>query len=93
MKIYELLDTPEKWTKRAMARDGYGCPIGLSRIHEAACWCVIGAAVTCYGQEGAQRVCQMIGEHIGALEGVSEWNDKRSRTYDDVISLCKELDV
>lgn len=48
MKVWEFLNTPEKWTKGSYARikNGDMCNIDNS---QAVCFCVSGAIAKCYG--------------------------------------------
>lgn len=96
MKIWGLLDSPEKWTWGACARDKAGAGV-LPQSQEAACFCLIGAVRKCYGQAGTDEYCQVI-DRISSYLGVGRlgptaWNDAPERTYAEVFNLAKELDV
>ena len=91
MKMYELLSTPDKWTQHTTARntDGIVCN---AWDPEAASWCLAGAAEACYperekGDSVFGRIAQACGEHI------VDWNDNKARTYQEVIELCRKLDI
>lgn len=85
MKVKELLDAPEKWTKKHLFldRDGtiYGYPV---------CWCLLGAVSKCYGCEGAAVICR-VQDAIGT--SLPHWNDAPERTFEDVKQLVNELDI
>jgi hypothetical protein len=48
MKIKELIDSEDKLSRGAFARDKRGNPVG-SLDKEAVCWCLYGAMRKCYG--------------------------------------------
>ncbi len=91
MKVYELLDKPEKWTKGMLSRDSRGRPIDYPRDELAVCWCLLGAIELCYESREDMSVVKLVRNSIN--RGISEWNDAPERTYSEVISLCKELDI
>lgn len=92
MKIYELLDSPEKWTQGDYARTKRGRSTDATS-RSAVCWCLVGAAEVCYGAD--IREYRRVFYHITKKhpEGVSAWNDAPARTYADVVALCRELDI
>lgn len=59
MKIYELLDSPEKWTKKYYARDKAGYSTN-SCDNYACCWCLVGAAMKCYGNMGSDVIVSVL---------------------------------
>lgn len=91
MKIYELLDKPEKWCQHHLAEDRHGRRVFPNT--SAACkWCLLGAAIICYPNDDEHSVVWgKIADATGA-NGVT-WNDENGRTYADVAALCKKLDV
>jgi hypothetical protein len=46
MKVSQVLTSPEKWTKGVMAKTA-SRRMCNSTSHEAACWCLMGAAIRC----------------------------------------------
>lgn len=95
MKVYELLDKPEKWTKGENARDAEGNKVRPDNP-TAVCWCLEGAIRYCYGEswrtsyyKAEDAVQDMSGGYLNAFE----WNDAPRRTYKQVIALCKKLDI
>ncbi len=89
MKVKELLDSPEKWTQRANARDSHNLPVNPECDH-AACWCLIGAIIRCYPL-GSSDVVRRVDRNVGCY--VNNWNDAPERTFDDVKQLVEELNI
>lgn len=89
MKAYELLDSPEKWTKGASARDGNGNPIKHFDV-AARSWCVLGALAQCYGCDFPTQQL-VIESSVGSL--VTYWNDDPFTTFEIVQARLKELDI
>lgn len=100
MKMHELLDSPEKWTQKAMARD----KDGFSKFEwseDAVCWCMAGACMRCYpSRDEACSVWRRLNRHVTsdvspwpAYEDATAWNDDPERKYEDVVAVLKELDV
>lgn len=104
MKAFELLDSKEKWLQRQYARDAEG---GLvhSTSSKAACFCTIGAVNRAYlgddtgWNDGRYDTrCDAMYKLSNHIEtnfhcGVAAWNDAKERTYEEVVSLLKELDI
>jgi hypothetical protein len=88
MKIHELLSDETKWTQNVHARDKDGHPLWSSHP-QAVCWCLMGAVDKCY--PGTNRVGELIVSKIKMP--IDEWNDLLERTYEDVYSLVKNLDI
>lgn len=89
MKIYELLDSPKKWIKGAFAKNNEGDTCS-PHSESACCWCLIGACVKCHTYQSAvimSKIQHVVGHNINV------YNDLPETKYEDVISLCKELDV
>ncbi len=94
MKVYELLDRPEKWTKKALARDsqGIGCDPHSKR---AVSFCLAGAMMVCRGETAYLTEINVVNQWA-AQDGygdIADWNNAPERTYDEVIALAKELDI
>jgi hypothetical protein len=103
MKMHELLDSPEKWTKRAYARDAEQVPT-IPGDPRAVCWCVQGARIQCYGSaddqgagpnesEVVRRKLQAAVAAKGGHSRITWWNDAEGRTFGEVRALLLELDV
>ena len=104
MKAYEVISSPEKWTKGTYARDSSGFPTG-SRCSESVCWCAVGALTVAYGyslngvgdayHEALFKVEHKLREMgKGGPHGyITTFNDHPDTTYEDVYNLLKELDV
>jgi hypothetical protein len=93
MKTYELLDTPEKWTKGAFARDSKGDPVDPVSP-EAVCWCIEGALQKCYPNydDRWEAVYYRLLE-VRKYGGIIFWQDNPERTYEEVIEVLKLADV
>lgn len=91
MKVYELLDKPEKWTKDVLARDAEGSSVDPNDEY-AVCWCAWGAVEKCYPSEPENlAVEELIQEELGdRWVDVTCFND--DNTYEDVINLFKKID-
>ena len=90
MKIYELLDAPEKWTQGAFQRDATGqkCIDSLAAV----AWCLTGAYHKCYNKDpNCERAQHLLSNACGGC--VVLWNDAPGRTYQEVIGLCRQLDI
>lgn len=98
MKIHELLATPDKWTQRAFAKTATG-EITSSLAPDAKCWCLVGAIVKCYGDDGIEGfqarmdVTRNLTIAAGEPDSIVNWNDNPSRTHAEVLELVKRLDV
>ena len=101
MKMYELLEKPENWTQRANARDANGRDI--SSYHpDAVCWCLFGAVNKCYGITPERQNVEVKLIHSLQVAPTQErrgygsyivWNDAKERTHQEVLDLCRELDI
>ena len=97
MKIKELL-TKENWIKGFESLDQDGGPMN-PRSEYAFCWCIVGAINKCYQKDDKERnnvlyaIQAKIGHRGDAELGVSGWNDKEERTFEDVKKLVEELDI
>lgn len=91
MKIYEFLDTPEKWTQGCGARAADG-QVVLSNSFAAVCWCLGGAALRCYLWPTGDAFVKLR-QRFGSMFEAFGWNDTPGRTYEEVIALAKELDI
>ena len=94
MKIYELLDTPNKWTQGAYQRDSQGriCNAQAGGRGKPVAWCLVGAFQECYKEPSTQL--DFFTQLNSACGGcVTVWNDAQGRTYQEVIDLCRQLDI
>lgn len=90
-KVWKLFDGhPERWTKRALARDAYGHEVRPTD-DEACKVCMMGAIYLTHSREDRNVIRHLIGTRIG--EDVVDFNDAPERTHAEVVALCKELDV
>jgi len=92
MKIRELLDSPEKWTKQWYAYNKEGRRTNCSD-DDATCWCLMGAVAKCYGSniKEEKQIIQLLNKETGG--NVVEWNDNPERKFDEVKALVERLDV
>lgn len=91
MKIRELLAKPEAWTKKAYARDQMG-RLSSARGEETCSWCLIGAAIKCYGDNPCYDFITLKIENEISMS-LARWNDDESRTHEQVLALVTKLDI
>ena len=92
MKIRELFDSPEKWTKGSGARNSAGASVPPT-VLAATSWCLLGAVDKCYPSIAIARpVFDKIYSKIGGTSA-TQWNDSTSRTFEDVRKLVVSLDI
>ncbi len=91
-KAWELLDSPDKWTQGADARDvdGEACAYNSTR---ADCWCLDGALAKVYGIAKCIRMTDIVKNHLGLDTMAFQWNDAMDRTHAEVLAVLKELDI
>lgn len=96
MKTYELLDSKEKWMQGDWSADKDGSYVACTS-ERAACWCVAGAFIRCYPDiDERDGVIEKLRKKIELQSGLSSifvWNDAQERTYEEVYSVLKELDI
>ena len=95
MKVRELLDQPEKWTRNVLARDIMGQTCDLHSAY-ATCWCLAGAVGRCYPEpDRHDSVLKQIRLAIyGRGSGlIGTWNDAPGRTFEEVKELVERLDI
>jgi len=95
MKAYELLSSPDKWTKSAYARDSFHNPVAFSNS-AAQCWCINGAIRKCYGPSRAPIIEEIVQDVIrqnSIFSSTAHYNDDPATTYEDVIAILKKADV
>lgn len=101
MKIKELLDKQEKWTKGAMARDKNGQSVA-SYHKKAICWCLNGALNHCYPFKTSkeriiydqvyQKIIAWILKHSQTAKSIPVYNDRHA-TFADIQAMGNELDI
>lgn len=95
MKAFELLSDETKWTKYSFARNSKNDMVEIT--DPTACkWCLVGAIQNCYPEfSDRMDIWDKIREaiHIPFAEPIIEWNDHPSRTFTEVHSLLKSLDL
>ncbi len=91
MKVHELLNEPSKWTTHAYVRDEYDQCLDNEGVWapNAAKWCLEGAIERCYGSDNKLRIFRRI--FLETCRSPIAFNDTHS--YEEVIKLCKKLDI
>ena len=92
MKMYELLDSPEKWTQETASRNKDGTPSSTDPV----CWCLLGACDYCYPGIQSINIRYKITERLRSEPhyiSIAIWNDDPERTFEEVQQLLKELDI
>jgi hypothetical protein len=99
MKILELLDAPEKWTKKTAARGASGSPLPPDS-DQACCWCILGALQKCYPKGPADvevevllKAIEKIFPRTGTLGLITRFNDHPDTTFADVRAVLEEANV
>jgi len=91
MKIYELLSDESKWIKNSAAVDSDGNFVSVF-ADEAVGWCLLGAAEKCYNNR-YREIHKILRNKISSdYKSLIDYNDNHA-TYQDIINLCKELDI
>lgn len=93
MKIYELIDSHEKWCKGLNARDAAGNAVN-SDSPEACEWCVWGAICKCYPNyvERGQAI-NKLSAVVGTPYVATCWNDLEETTYEDFRTAVEKADI
>ena len=94
MKAYELLDTPEKWTRETSARNAHHDP-APANSERAVMWCMIGAIWRCYREEydavNAESRLRSVLER--AIPSITDANDDLATTFADIQRWLRAADV
>ena len=93
MKILELLDRPEKWTKEAFARNSSGEGVD-SDSTAAVSWCLEGAMRRCglWSSETSHKLMNACQSLYGTTN-YEEWQDRPETTFEQVWALVVLADV
>lgn len=96
MKIYELLNKPEKWLQGADARNKFYKTVNANSS-SARAWCLLGACKKCYKDSYTRHfVYDKIFGYLRKkpiLWGISDWNDRPGRVWKDVYNLVSKLNI
>jgi hypothetical protein len=99
MKAYELLDSPDKWTKGAFARDKDGATVPYEQLADdaAVCWCLDGALMKVYGVD-THRYNEMVDRIDRAIRADSLgrgglWTFNDHATWPIIDALLRKLDI
>jgi hypothetical protein len=76
------IDTPEKWTQGAPARDMLGSPVDFD-TPDATAWCALAAIET---NAADYRQAREILLRAARAESIINWNDSPSRTHAEVLA-------
>ena len=96
MKVWQLLDSPDKWIQNQLAQDSQGKSVNPE--YESGCkWCLAGAICTCYPKTW-REVWNSLNDTLKKRTNseycsVPGWNDNPKRKWEDVYNLCKELNI
>lgn len=102
MKIKELLTDETRWTQFCEAQNARGNVVE-PHASDAVCFCLIGAVIRCYRDPNERRDVllkirrKLTGDEstpeILPLSIITQWNDRPTRTFNDVATLVNELDI
>ena len=97
VKIKELLDKPEKWTKGFYAKDSRGKPANVNDA-DAVCFCLEGALYKCCGYNGYEDKQLKLSNSIekytnGKTNSLVAFNDNQSTTFEDIKKVLELADV
>jgi hypothetical protein len=84
-----LLDSHEKWTKGAFARDSDGRAVCYDSV-SACCWCLEGAVAYAEGvgvRTHTNSALYELSRDLPARESIYTFNDQSSRTHAEVLAL------
>ena len=94
MSVKELLDTPEKWTKNALAKDSKNRAV-MHNDNRACKWCLLGAIYKSYRVKEwtiiTTKVNQYLYEHFG-YSGISVLRQDHHE-YEDIKKLVDTLNI
>lgn len=78
----------ERWTQGSYAKASCGKDVAILST-EACCWCLAGAAYTCYGGETTEAIDILI-DALGYIH-LTAWNDAPERTFEDIQTLLRKM--
>lgn len=92
--VQELFALRARWTQFTFSRSASREPCGIND-GIAQCWCLTGAIIYVYGYisfgEAMVRVREAL--NLTAGQGVAGWNDKPTRTFEDVVEIVKKAQI
>lgn len=104
MKLKELLDKPEKWTKGVSARDSNGYKAGPLN-ENAVCWCLTGAIYKCYPEfsaafdiyekilDAAVELRYWVFTDVWVTATIINLNDREEITFEDIKAIIEHADI
>ena len=93
MKIKDLLKDPDSWCQGAMHEEI------STRNGTRHSYCLLGAIRECYSVEEGRDVFKKIADYVNSKNPperftfLASWNDAPERTHQEVLDLCKKLDI
>lgn len=99
MKVKDLYVSEANWCRLHFAKNAIGACCYDDPT--ANCWCLLGAVQRCYYNrpDGVFHnklffdIMDKIKKHLGGLDTITDWNDDKNRTFDEVKKLVVELDI
>jgi hypothetical protein len=88
--VYELLESPERWTKLYTAVDVTGEPI-YCESDKACKFCLLGAIIRVYSGNKAHIIGQL--QNYLEVGSIALFNDDPKTTHADVLALVKEAGI
>lgn len=99
MKLSELLAKPENWTQEHQACDAQGNSVS-ELAPTAVSWCLLGAIKKLYPDSPSIRdgirtkiFMAINSPRLFGRIGITDWNDNPKRKHEEVLRLCKELNI
>ena len=101
MLVKELLSQPSHWIQGNYARNTRHMPCPYDS-QDAVCWCLIGAIHACYSVHESYNIEQKIMCYLKLSvsydnpsfnDAIIQWNDKKSRTFDEVAAVINALNI
>lgn len=98
MKAYELIDSPEKWLQHFLWKDANGIEIWDGKNDTAVSFCAVGAICTAYRGTTAGQDAKMLNKLQAYIpkkykRSIAKWNNAPERTWNEVYTALKELDI
>ena len=84
MKIYELLDSKDKFCSEYYALDFYGVFVP-PKCSTAVRWSLVGAAIKCYDEDAEEILDYLLfHSHVNSLWEITKWEEAHglARDYD-----------
>lgn len=89
MKLHVFLSNPDRWTKKASARNRFGTPVSPYNS-SAISFCVLGAAEHC---NTSKLQLMKLRDHLRPVPTIIAWNDHPETTHQSMLDVLKTLDI